>query len=53
MAEGDPLNGQIQVEDPQIGEIRTHVADLKNAVESLHSLITTAQLPAVTSEDCY
>jgi Kelch motif len=47
IVEGDPWKWWERVVDPQIGELRSEVTELREAVRTLKSLIKTAQLPEV------
>lgn len=47
IVEGDPWKWWEQVVDPEIGELRGEVVELRNTVRRLESLIKTSQLPEV------
>jgi len=47
IVEGDPLKWWERVVDPEIGELRGEIVELRNTVRTLQSLIKTSQLPEV------
>jgi hypothetical protein len=50
VAEGDIFNKQQEVENQEIGEVKAELADLKNSVNKLYSLLTSEKLPAVSAD---
>lgn len=50
VAEGDPIIKENEVTHPEIAELQNQVADLKNSVDKLHTILSADKLPTVSMD---